>query len=333
MTVKVAINGFGRIGRCVARAYAEGLVPGVELVAINGRGPVETHYHLLKYDSIHGRFPGTLEMKESALVINGKEIPVFREREPENAPWRKIGVDIVFECTGVFKDRKGAGKHLQAGAKKVMISAPAKGDDIKMIIHGVNDDILEPSDDIISIGSCTTNCLAPVVKVINDNIGIKKGFVTTIHAITNDQNTADASHSDLRRARAASLSMIPTSTGAAKAIGKVIPELNGKLDGTAIRVPTANVSMIDLCFLAEKSATADEINAMVKEAANGPLSRVLGYTDEPLVSVDFNHTIESSYFDATGTKVLENDFVRIASWYDNEWAFSVRMLDIAKNLI
>jgi len=333
MTVKIAINGFGRIGRCVARAWAEGLVPGVELVAINGRGPIETHYHLLKYDSIHGRFPGTLEMKEDALVINGKDVPVFREREPENAPWGKVGVDIVMECTGVFKDRAGASKHLQAGAKKVMISAPAKGDDIKMIVHGVNDEVMDKADDIISIGSCTTNCLAPVAKVLNDNLGISKGFVTTVHAVTNDQNSADASHSDMRRARAAYLSMIPTSTGAAKAIGKVIPELNGKLDGTAIRVPTANVSMIDFCFLSEKQATAEEVNSLIKEAANGSMSRVLGYSEEPTVSIDFNHTIQSSYFDGTGTKVLENDFIRVASWYDNEWAFSVRMLDLSKNFI
>ncbi|MBT5828340.1 MAG: type I glyceraldehyde-3-phosphate dehydrogenase [Alphaproteobacteria bacterium] len=331
MSVRIAINGFGRIGRCVARAWAMGLAPNIELVAINGRGPIENHYHLLKYDSIHGRFPGTLELKENSLIINGKEVKVFREREPENAPWTEHNIDIVMECTGAFKDRAGAGKHLTAGAKKVMISAPAKGDDIKMIVHGVNDNLLTAKDNIISIGSCTTNCLAPVAKVLHDNLEILKGFVTTIHAVTNDQNAADASHNDLRRARAAYSSMIPTSTGAAKAIGKVIPELNGRLDGTAIRVPTANVSMIDFCFLANKSITADNLNKLIKAAAAGSMSRVLGYTEEELVSIDFNQTIESSYFDATGTKVLKDNFIRIAAWYDNEWAFSVRMLDIAKN--
>lgn len=330
MSVRIAINGFGRIGRCITRAWAMGLVSGVELVAINGRGPIETHYHLLKYDSIHGRFPGSLTIAKDALIINGKEVKVFREREPENAPWQKHNIDIVMECTGVFKDRTSASGHLRAGAKKVMISAPAKGDDIKMIIYGVNNNLLSANDDIISIGSCTTNCLAPLAHILHENIEILKGFVTTIHAVTNDQNAADASHNDLRRARAAYSSMIPTSTGAAKAIGKVIPALNGKLDGTAIRVPTANVSMIDFCFLAQKSITATDLNLLVKNAANSNMSGVLAYTEEELVSIDFNQTTESSYFDATATKILQDNFVRVAAWYDNEWAFSVRMLDIAK---
>ncbi len=330
MSVRIAINGFGRIGRCITRAWAMGLISGVELVAINGRGPIETHYHLLKYDSIHGRFPGSVALAKDALIINGKEVRVFREREPENAPWKEHNIDIVMECTGVFKDRASASGHIRAGAKKVMISAPAKGDDIKMIIYGVNHNLLSAQDDIISIGSCTTNCLAPLAHILHENIEILKGFVTTIHAVTNDQNAADASHNDLRRARAAYSSMIPTSTGAAKAIGKVIPALNGKLDGTAIRVPTANVSMIDFCFLAKKSITAKDLNLLVKNAANSNMSGVLAYTEEELVSIDFNQTTESSYFDATATKILQDDFVRVAAWYDNEWAFSVRMLDIAK---
>ncbi len=332
MTVKIAINGFGRIGRCVARALAENLVSDVELVAINGRGPIETHYHLLKYDSIHGRFPGTIELAEDALILNGKKVPVFREREPENLPWADLGVDIVFECTGVFKDSAGAGKHLTAGAKKVLISAPAKGDEIKTVVYGVNHDILTAEDQIISVGSCTTNCLAPVVKILNDNFGIEKGFVTTIHAYTNDQNTADASHKDLRRARAAGLSMIPTSTGAAKAIGKVIPELAGLLDGVAVRVPTPNVSLVDLCFVAKQSLTVEQVNNAIKTAAAGEFSRVLAYETEETVSVDYNHSMQSSVFDSTGTKVLQDNFIRVASWYDNEWAFSIRMLDIANLL-
>ncbi|MBL6621438.1 MAG: type I glyceraldehyde-3-phosphate dehydrogenase [Rickettsiales bacterium] len=328
--VKIAINGFGRIGRCVARAIAIGLVKDVELVAINGRGPVETHFHLLKYDSVHGRFPGKLELKDNAIYMNGNKILVYKEDDPENLPWDELGVDVVFECTGVFKDSVGAAKHLKNGVKRVLISSPAKGDDIKTIIYGVNDNIINESDKILSVGSCTTNCLAPLVKLAHDNYKIEKGFVTTIHAYTNDQNIADARHKDLRRARAAALSMIPTSTGAARAISKVIPELKGKLDGTAIRVPTANVSMVDFCFLTKNNVEADELNSLYKDASQAEMLRVLGYCDEELVSIDFNQTIESSVFDATATKILEGNFVRVAAWYDNEWAFSVRMLDIAK---
>jgi glyceraldehyde 3-phosphate dehydrogenase len=328
--VRIAINGFGRIGRCVARAISLGLVKDVELVAINGRGAVETHYHLLKYDSIHGRFPGSLELQGNSLIMDGKEVLVYKESDPANLPWSELNIDVVFECTGVFKDYDSAAKHLKKGVKRVLISAPAKGNDIKTIIYGVNENIINDSDKILSIGSCTTNCLAPIVKLVNDNYGIAKGFVTTIHAYTNDQNIADASHKDLRRARAAALSMIPTSTGAAKAIGKVIKELDGKLDGTAIRVPTANVSMVDFCFVTASNIEVTALNSLFKEAASGNMSRVLGYTEEELVSIDFNRTTESSIFDATGTKILQNNFVRVAAWYDNEWAFSVRMLDVAK---
>jgi glyceraldehyde 3-phosphate dehydrogenase len=330
--LKIGINGFGRIGRCVARVLAENIVSGVELVAFNGRGDLKTHYHLLKYDSIHGRFPGKVEMGDGCLIINGKQVKYFTQSDPSDISWGSVGVDVVFECTGVFKDREGASKHFKGGAKKVLISAPAKGDDIKTIVYGVNEEVITDSDDILSVGSCTTNCLAPVAKVLNDALGIEKGFVTTIHAFTNDQNTADARHSDLRRARAASLSMIPSSTGAAKAIGKVLPELAGKLDGVAIRVPTPNVSLVDFCFLSKKPATIEEVNKLIKEASNGKMKRVLGYDEEPCVSIDYNHTTQSSIFDSTGTRVLENDFIRVASWYDNEWAFSIRMLDVAKLL-
>ena len=330
--VRIGINGFGRIGRCVARVLAENLVEGVELVAINGRGETKVHYHLLKYDSVHGRFAGKVEQDGEDLVINDKKVKFFHESKPEDIKWGDYGVDVVLECTGAFKDSISCQKHIEAGAKKVVISSPAKGDDIKTIIYGVNDNILTAADNIISIGSCTTNCLAPVAKVLNDELNIQKGFVTTIHAFTNDQNIADARHKDLRRARAGTLSMIPTSTGAAKAIAKVIPDLSGKLDGVAIRVPTPNVSLVDFCFLSEKKTDIATINALIKKAANGSMKRVLAYEEEELVSVDFNHTIESSVFDSTGTRVLQNDFIRVAAWYDNEWAFSVRMLDVAKML-
>jgi len=330
MTVKIAINGLGRIGRCVVRAIYENNSNDIELVAINGRGPIESHHHLLKYDSVHGRFPGNIELKENSLVINGDDIRVYREREPENIPWIEHDVDVVLECTGVFKDQESAGKHIKAGAKKVIISAPSK--DSKMVVYGVNENILEKDDNIISIGSCTTNCLAPVAKILNDTVGISKGFVTTIHAFTNDQNTTDSTHSDYRRARAASLSMIPTSTGAAKAIGKVIPELSGKLDGTAIRVPTPNVSMIDFCFVSDKGVNGEEINDILRKDLSGSLAEVLGISEEPLVSIDFNHNSYSSVFDTTATKVLQENFIRVAAWYDNEWGFSQRMIDVAKLL-
>ena len=329
MTIKIAINGFGRIGRCVARAIFENNMDDIELVAINGRGPIESHAHLLKYDSVHGRFAAEVKINDHSLNINGKEVRVYRYREPEEIPWHLHDVDIVLECTGVFKDKISAAKHIKAGAKKVILSAPAK-DDMKMIVYGVNDSDLEASDDIISIGSCTTNCLAPVAKILNDHLGIEKGFVTTIHAYTNDQNIADATHSDFRRARAAALSMIPTSTGAAKAIGKVIAELNGKLDGTAIRVPTANVSMIDMCFTSAKNTDADQINQIIANNLTGNMAQALSISNEDLVSIDYNHVPYSAIFDTTATKVLQDNFVRIAAWYDNEWGFSMRMLDIAR---
>ncbi|KZB53172.1 type I glyceraldehyde-3-phosphate dehydrogenase [Thalassospira xiamenensis] len=328
MAIRVAINGFGRIGRLVLRAIVESGRTDVEVVAINDLGDVATNAHLLKYDSVHGVLANDVKAEGNDLVIDGKAIKVCSERDPANLPWGALNVDIAFECTGIFLDEAGAGKHLTAGAKRVLISAPAKGD-IKTVVYGVNSDTLTASDIIVSNASCTTNCLAPVADVLNKTVGITKGFMTTVHAFTGDQNTVDSLHKDLRRARAASLSMIPTSTGAAKAVGLVLPELKGKLDGTAIRVPTPNVSMVDLTFVAGRDTTADEINAAIKEAANGPLNGVLGVCDAPLVSIDFNHNPNSSTFDVTQTQVIGGNFVRILSWYDNEWGFSNRMSDTA----
>lgn len=328
MAIRVAINGFGRIGRLVLRAIVESGRTDVEVVAINDLGDVATNAHLLKYDSVHGVLANDVKAEGNDLVIDGKAIKVCSERDPANLPWKALNVDIAFECTGIFLDEAGAGKHLTAGAKRVLISAPAKGD-IKTVVYGVNSDTLSASDIIVSNASCTTNCLAPVADVLNKTVGITKGFMTTVHAFTGDQNTVDSLHKDLRRARAASLSMIPTSTGAAKAVGLVLPELKGKLDGTAIRVPTPNVSMVDLTFVAGRDTTADEINAAIKEAANGPLKGVLGVCEAPLVSVDFNHNPNSSTFDVTQTQVIGGNFVRILSWYDNEWGFSNRMSDTA----
>ena len=328
MAIRVAINGFGRIGRLVLRAIVESGRTDVEVVAINDLGDVATNAHLLKYDSVHGVLANDVKAEGNDLVIDGKAIKVCSERDPANLPWGALNVDIAFECTGIFLDEAGAGKHLTAGAKRVLISAPAKGD-IKTVVYGVNSDTLTASDIIVSNASCTTNCLAPVADVLNKTVGITKGFMTTVHAFTGDQNTVDSLHKDLRRARAASLSMIPTSTGAAKAVGLVLPELNGKLDGTSVRVPTPNVSMIDLTFVAGRDTTADEINAAIKEAANGPLKGVLGVCDAPLVSIDFNHNPNSSTFDVTQTQVIGGNFVRILSWYDNEWGFSNRMSDTA----
>jgi glyceraldehyde 3-phosphate dehydrogenase len=333
MTIRVAINGLGRIGRCVLRAlYENSEYQDIELVAVNGPAPLETHKHLLKYDSIHGRFSKTVEVGESCLIIDGKKVQVSAERDPKKLPWKDLNIDVVLECTGIFTDYKDAHQHIEAGAKKVVISAPAKGDNVKTIVYGVNDTSLNKDDEVISVGSCTTNCLAPVAKALNDAIGIEKGFMTTIHSYTNDQNVVDNSHKDLRRARACAMSMIPTSTGAAKAIGLVLPELKGKLDGGAIRVPTANVSMVDLSFIAKKETSVEEVNNAVKNAVKGNMVRALRVVDEPLVSIDFNHTTHSSCFDATQTKVMGGNFVKVASWYDNEWAFSMRMLDIT-NLI
>jgi glyceraldehyde 3-phosphate dehydrogenase len=328
MTIRVAINGLGRIGRCVTRAIFENSeYQNIELVAVNGSAPVETQKHLLKYDSIHGRFSKSVEIDGADLLIDGKKVKLVNERDPKKLPWKELNIDVVLECTGAFTKHADAAQHIQAGAKKVIISAPAKEDSVKTIVFGVNDESLTKSDEVISVGSCTTNCLAPIAKALNDAIGIEKGFMTTIHAYTNDQNVVDNAHKDLRRARACAMSMIPTSTGAAKAIGIVLPELKGKLDGGAIRVPTANVSMVDLNFLAKKETSIAEVNEAVKKAAAGKMNRVLQIVEEPLVSIDFNHTNYSSCFDTTQTKVMGN-FVKVASWYDNEWAFSLRMLDV-----
>ncbi len=331
MTIRIAINGLGRIGRCVTRAVFENSkkYSNIELVAVNGPAPIETHKHLLKYDSIHGRFSKSVEIEENNLVIDGKKVKLFAEKDPKKLPWKELEIDVVLECTGIFTKYDDAAQHITAGAKRVIISAPAKEDSVRTIVYGVNNEALLDSDKVISVGSCTTNCLAPIAKALNDAIGIEKGFMTTIHAYTNDQNVVDNSHKDLRRARACAMSMIPTSTGAAKAIGLVLPELKGKLDGGAIRVPTANVSMVDLSFVAKKETTAEEVNNAVRAAASGKMKEILQIVEEPLVSIDFNHTDYSSCFDVTQTKVMGKNFVKVASWYDNEWAFSMRMLDIA----
>ena len=329
MTIRVAINGLGRIGRCVARAiFEDPKYSNIELVAVNGSASAETQKHLLKYDSIHGRFSKSVEVGENSLVINGKNVKLISERDPKKLPWKELKIDVIFECTGAFTQYKDAYQHIESGAKKVLISAPAKEDTVKTIIYGVNDQTLTAEDEVISVGSCTTNCLAPIAKALNDAIGIEKGFMTTIHAYTNDQNIVDNAHKDLRRARACAMSMIPTSTGAAKAIGLVLPELKGKLDGGAVRVPTANVSMVDLNFIAKRDTTKEEVNDVVRKAAAN-MKGVLEIIDEPLVSIDFNHTGASSSFDTGQTKVIGGNLVKVASWYDNEWAFSLRMLDVA----
>lgn len=327
MTVKVAINGFGRIGRNVLRAIIESGRTDIEVVAINDLGPVETNAHLLRYDSVHGRFPATVTTSETTIDVGRGPIEVTAIRNPAELPWGHI--DIVMECTGIFTDREKAAIHLENGASRVLVSAPSKGAD-KTIVYGVNHMTLTADDVVVSNASCTTNCLSPVAKVLHDTVGITRGFMTTVHSYTGDQPTLDTMHKDLYRARAAAMSMIPTSTGAAKAVGLVLPELNGKLDGVAIRVPTPNVSVVDLTFEASRSTTADEINdAMRAAAANGPLKGVLGVTDEPLVSMDFNHDPRSSIFAADQTKILDGNMVRILSWYDNEWGFSNRMSDTA----
>ncbi len=328
MTIKVAINGFGRIGRLVLRAAYESKNSDIEIVAINDLGSAKVNAHLLKYDSVHGAFPGEVSAKDdSTLTINGKDIKVFAERDPKNIPWKEAGVDVVHECTGLFVSRESAAAHLQAGAKKVIISAPGTDVDLT-VVYGVNHDKLQASHEVISNASCTTNCLAPVASVLNKLVGIEKGYMTTVHAYTGDQPMLDTFHKkDMRRARAGALSMIPTSTGAAKAVGLVLPELAGKLDGSAIRVPTPNVSVVDLTFIANKETTVAEVNQALKEAANGALNGVLGYNEEPLVSSDFNHSKLSSIFDSTQTQVVGGNLVRVVSWYDNEWGFSNRMLD------
>jgi glyceraldehyde 3-phosphate dehydrogenase len=328
MAVKVAINGFGRIGRNVLRAIHESGRTDIEVVAINDLGPVETNAHLLRFDSIHGRYPGKVEVDGDALVVDGKKIRVTAIKNPAELPHRELGVDIAFECTGIFTSKDKAKAHLEAGAKRVLVSAPADGADLT-VVYGVNHDQLTADHMVVSNASCTTNCLAPVAKVLNDAVGIEKGFMTTIHSYTNDQPSLDQIHKDLYRARAAALSMIPTSTGAAKAVGLVLPELNGKLDGVSIRVPTPNVSVIDFKFVAKKSTSKDEINDAVKRAAEQQLKGVLAYTDAPNVSIDFNHDPHSSTFHIDQTKVMDGTFVRVMSWYDNEWGFSNRMADTA----
>ena len=333
MTIRIAVNGPGRIGRSIVRAIYEENFNDVELVAINSSAPLETLAHLLRYDSVHGRFNYQVEIKNQKLFVNNKEVIICNQRDPKKLPWKEMNIDLVFECTGAFTSLEDASKHIESGAKKVIISAPAKEPNVKTIIYGVNDNTLTTQDSVISIGSCTTNCLAPIAKILNDTIGIQKGFMTTIHAYTNDQNIVDNAHKDLRRARACAMSMIPTSTGAAKAIGLVLPELNGKLDGVAIRVPTPNVSMVDLNFIANKNTSTSEVNSIIRDAIKGNMSRTLQYVDEPLVSIDFNHNSFSSCFDATQTKVIGENLVKVCSWYDNEWAFSVRMLDVARLMI
>ena len=327
MTVKVAINGFGRIGRLVFRAWLESGRSDIEIVAINDLADIKTNAHLLKYDSVHGSSPFDVKTEGSDTIIaNGKKVKCLQERDPAALPWGEMGIDIAYECTGIFVDRDSAGKHLQAGAKKVLISAPAKEEDLT-VVYGVNSDQLTPDHRIVSNASCTTNCLAPVAHALHQKIGIESGFMTTIHSYTGDQRIVDTMHKDLHRARAGALNMIPTSTGAAKAVGKVLPELNGKLDGVSMRVPTPNVSVVDLNFIASKDTTVEEVNDAIKEFAGGALDGVLGCYDEPLVSGDFNHNPLSSIFSLEGTKVIGGKQVRIMTWYDNEWGFSNRMLD------
>ena len=328
MTLRVGINGFGRIGRLTLRSMIEHNRQGIEVVAINDLGPVETNAHLLRYDSVHGRFPNEVKTTADTIDAGAGPMKVFAERDPAKLPWGDLGVDIVFECTGIFADKEKASAHLAGGAKRVLVSAPAKNAD-KTIVYGVNHDILSAADTVVSNASCTTNCLSPVAKVLQDTVGIERGYMTTIHSYTGDQPTLDTMHKDLYRARAAASSMIPTSTGAAKAVGLVLPELQGKLDGSAIRVPTPNVSVVDLVITPSRDTTTDEINDAMISAANGPLKGVLGIADAPLVSADFNHDNRSSIFALDQTQVLEGKLVRVLSWYDNEWGFSTRMADTA----
>jgi glyceraldehyde 3-phosphate dehydrogenase len=328
MAVKVAISGFGRIGRNILRAIAETKRTDVQVVAINDLAKTKDNAHLFKYDSVHGRFPGDVRVDGDTIDVGTGPIRVLAERDPKKLPWKDLGIDIVMECTGIFTEREKAAMHLEAGAKRVLISAPGKGADLT-VVYGVNHDKLTGDHKVVSNASCTTNCLAPVAKVLNELCGIKSGFMTTIHAYTNDQQVLDQVHSDMRRARAAALSMIPTSTGAAAAVGLVLPELKGKLDGTAIRVPTPNVSVIDLKFIPGRETAVDEINTAMRHAAGQQLKGVLGVTDEPNVSIDFNHNANSSTFDLTQTQIVDGKLVRVLSWYDNEWGFSNRMSDTA----
>ncbi len=326
MTVNVAINGFGRIGRNVLRAIVESGRTDIRVVAINDLGPVETNAHLMRYDSVHGRFPGKVTVDGDTIDVGQGPIRVTAERDPKALPWGDV--DIAMECTGIFADKAKASMHLENGSKRVLVSAPASGAD-KTIVYGVNHQSLTAADKVVSNASCTTNCLSPVAYVLNKAVGIEKGFMTTIHSYTGDQPTLDTMHKDLYRARAAAMSMIPTSTGAAKAVGLVLPELNGKLDGVAIRVPTPNVSVVDLTFIASRATSVEEINGAIRAAAEGELKGVLGFTDEPLVSMDFNHDPHSSVFHMDQTKVMDGTMCRILTWYDNEWGFSNRMADTA----
>lgn len=328
MTLRVAINGYGRIGRNVLRAHYEGgKKHDLEIVAINDLGDAETNAHLTKYDTAHGPFPGDVSIDGDFMVVNGDKIKVVAERNPSALPWGEMKVDVVLECTGLFTSKAKAKAHIEAGARKVIISAPGGSDVDATVVYGVNHNVLTSKHEVISNASCTTNCLAPVVKALNDKLGVVNGLMTTVHAYTNDQVLTDVYHSDLRRARSATMSMIPTKTGAAAAVGLVLPELNGKLDGFAVRVPTINVSLVDLAFVAKNATTVEEVNAIVKAASEGFLKGVLDYKDGPLVSVDFNHNPASSIFDSTLTKVSEGTLVKVCSWYDNEWGFSNRMLD------
>jgi glyceraldehyde 3-phosphate dehydrogenase len=329
MAIKVAINGYGRIGRNVLRAlYESGRTGELQVVAINDLGDAKILGHLTRYDTVHGKFPGTVEVTDGAIIVNGDRIRVTSERDPSKLPWGELGVDVVLECTGLFTKKEKASAHLTAGARKVLISAPGTGVDAT-VVYGVNHGVLKAGDTVVSNASCTTNCLAPLAQVLHQKFGIQQGLMTTVHAYTNDQVLTDVYHEDVRRARSATQSMIPTKTGAAAAVGLVLPELKGKLDGFAIRVPTINVSVVDLTFTAGRAVTAEEVNAAVREAANGALKGILAHTDEPLVSVDFNHNPASSIFDATLTKVIDGTLVKVCSWYDNEWGFSNRMLDTA----
>ena len=334
MTIKVAINGYGRIGRNVLRAlYEAKRTREITIVAVNDLGDAETNAHLTQYDTAHGRFPGEVSVDGGDLIVNGDRIKVFAERDPAKLPWGELGVDVVFECTGLFTSKAKAGAHIAGGAKKVIISAPGGSDVDGTFVFGVNHGELKAAHQVISNASCTTNCLAPLAKVLHEAIGIEHGLMTTIHAYTNDQVLTDVFHSDLRRARSATMSQIPTKTGAAAAVGLVLPELNGKLDGFAMRVPTINVSVVDLSFVARRATSKDEIDAAVRAAAEGPLKGILGINTKPLVSVDFNHDPRSSVYDATQTRVMQGNLVKVLSWYDNEWGFSNRMLDMAVALM
>ncbi len=334
MAIKIAINGYGRIGRNVLRAlYENGRTDEFQIVAINDLGDANTNAHLTKYDTVHGKFPGTVSVDGDYMVVNGDKIRVLAERDPAKLPWDRLGIDVVHECTGIFTSKAKASAHLSAGAKKVIISAPGKEDVDATIVYGVNDQTLKASDTVISNASCTTNCLAPLVKVLADSIGIEHGLMTTIHSYTNDQVLIDVYHKDLRRARAATQSMIPTKTGAASAVGQVLPELAGKLDGFAIRVPTINVSLVDLTIVASRTTSKDEIDQIMLKASEGSLKGILAYNDKPLVSMDFNHDPASSTYEATLTKVMQGKFVKVLAWYDNEWGFSNRMLDTTAALM